>query len=178
MLQANKRGIRQEAGLLHSKNREEKTLSLRKAISAGALCAAMAVVGTASAETLVSYTVVDDFSIPESLTGTPGDAVKGREVAIDRRLGNCLACHVMPIPEQPFHGETGPDLAGVADRYTEGELRLRVVDSKAINPYTMMPAFYRVEGFYRVMERFAGKPILTAQEVEDVVAYLMTLKEE
>lgn len=178
MLQANKRGIRQEAGLLHSKNREEKTLSLRKAISAGALCAAMAVVGTASAETLVSYTVVDDFSIPESLTGTPGDAVKGREVAIDRRLGNCLACHVMPIPEQPFHGETGPDLAGVADRYTEGELRLRVVDSKAINPYTMMPAFYRVEGFYRVMERFSGKPILTAQEVEDVVAYLMTLKEE
>ncbi len=138
----------------------------------------MAVVGPASAETLVTYTIVDDFSIPESLTGTPGDPVKGREVAINRRLGNCLACHVMPIPEQPFHGETGPDLAGVADRYTEGELRLRVVDSKSINPYTMMPAFYRVEGFHRVMERFAGKPILTAQEVEDVVAYLMTLKEE
>ncbi len=138
----------------------------------------MAVVGPASAESLVTYTIVDDFSIPESLTGAPGDPVKGREVAINRRLGNCLACHVMPIPEQPFHGETGPDLDGVADRYTEGELRLRVVDSKSINPYTMMPAFYRVEGFHRVMERFAGKPILTAQEVEDVVAYLMTLKEE
>ena len=178
MLQANKRSIRQDAGLLHSKNREEKTLSLRKAISAVALCAAMGGVGAASAETLISYTIVDDFSIPKSLTGTAGDAVKGREVAINRRLGNCLACHVMPIPEQPFHGETGPDLAGVGDRYTEGELRLRIVDSKAINPYTMMPAFYRVEGFHRVMEQFAGKPILTAQEVEDVVAYLMTLKEE
>ena len=153
-------------------------MSLRKAISAVALCAAMGMVGTASAETLITYTIVDDFSIPKSLTGTAGDPVKGREVAINRRLGNCLACHVMPIPEQPFHGETGPTLFGVADRYSEGELRLRVVDSKAINPYTMMPAFYRVEGFHRVAERFAGKPILTAQEVEDVVAYLMTLKEE
>ncbi len=132
----------------------------------------------AESEQLVAYQVVDDISIPKSLTGQPGDAQRGREVAINRKLGNCLACHVMPIPEQPFHGETGPDLAGVADRYTEGELRLRVVDPKRINSATMMPAFYRADGLHRVSKNFMGKTILTAQEVEDVIAYLMTLKEE
>ena len=135
-------------------------------------------VGPAAAEEMVSYDVVDDFSIPVSLTGKPGDPAEGRKVAINRRLGNCLACHKMPGPEEPFHGETAPDLAGVADRYEEGELRLRVVDPKIVNPATMMPSFYRIEGLNRVMKDFQGKPMLTAQQVEDVVAYLVTLKEE
>ena len=82
----------------------------------------------------------------------------------------------MPIPEQPFHGQIAPDLAGIASRYSEGELRLRVVDSKIINPDSFMPAFYRNEGFHRVLKKFKGKTILTAEQVEDIVAYLMTLK--
>ena len=153
-------------------------MTLRTALSAIALLAFTAMAGSAAAVGLMSYEIVDDNSIPKSLTGAPGDAVKGRAVAIDRKLGNCLACHQMPIPEQPFHGETGPDLAGVADRYSEGELRLRVVNPKVINPATMMPAFYRAEGLNRVMKKFQGKPMLTAEQVEDIVAYLMTLKEE
>ncbi len=99
-------------------------------------------------------------------------------MAINRKKGNCLACHNMPIPEQSFHGETGPDLNGVGSRYEIGELRLRVVDPKVINPDTMMPAFYRADGYHRVAKKFQGKTILSAQEVEDLLAYLMTLKEE
>jgi sulfur-oxidizing protein SoxX len=131
-----------------------------------------------AADELVKYEIVDESSIPKSLTGKPGDPVAGRQVAINRRLGNCLSCHKMPIPEQQFHGEVGPDLAGVAGRYEEGELRLRVVDPKAVNPDTIMPAFYRADGLHRVMKDFQGKTVLTAEQVEDVVAYMLTLKEQ
>lgn len=123
-----------------------------------------------------SYRVVDGGSIPQSLTGKPGDPKKGRAVAINRKQGNCLACHAMPIQEQPFHGKVGPDLSGVASRYSEGEIRLRVVDPKVTNPATIMPAFYRSTGFHRVAKKFEAKSILTAEQTEDVVAYLMTLK--
>jgi len=126
----------------------------------------------------VAYEIVDGSSIPKSLTGEAGDPAKGREVAIDRKLGNCLACHTLPIPEQAFHGETGPDLNGVADRYSEGELRLRLVDAKVVNEATMMPSFYEMKRLHRVAKGFEGKSVLTAEQVEDVVAYLMTLKEQ
>lgn len=129
-------------------------------------------------EELAAYDIVDNASIPEALTTTLGDPERGREVAVNRRQGNCLACHVLPIEEQPFHGEVGPPLNGVANRYDAGELRLRIVDSKIVNPDTIMPAFHRAEGLHRVSSEFADKPILTAQQVEDVVAYLMTLTEE
>lgn len=129
-------------------------------------------------EDLVAFEIVDQFSIPEALTTTPGDPARGRDIAINRRQGNCLACHGMPIEEQQFHGEIGPPLYGVANRYDAGELRLRIVDSKVINPESIMPSFYRADGFHRVTSQFADKPILTAQEVEDVVAYLMTLTED
>lgn len=125
---------------------------------------------------LVKYEVVGGESIPKSLTGKAGDPVAGRKAAINRKQGNCLACHVMPIPEQPFHGNIGPDLSGVASRYSEGEIRLRIVDAKALNEDTFMPAFYRGTGYYRVLKKFDGKAILNAQQVEDIVAYLMTLK--
>ena len=141
------------------------------------LAGAVATAPTAFAADLVKYKIVKN-SIPQSLTGKKGDAKKGRRWVINRKLGNCLACHKMPIPEQPYHGVIAPDLRGVASRMTEGEIRLRVVNSKQINPDTIMPAFYRNTGFHRVMKKFKGKTILTAQQVEDIVAYLMTLKEK
>ena len=143
---------------------------------AGAAAIAFALAGPVRAEEQVAYKVMDGTSIPKSLTGKPGDPAKGRAVVINRRQGNCLACHTAPIPEQAFQGEVGPSLAGVADRYTEGELRLRVVNPKVLNPDTFMPAFYRTEGLHRVTKNFQGKTILTAEQVEDVVAYLLTLK--
>ena len=130
------------------------------------------------AEEIVAYEIVDDTSIPMSLTGKPGNPENGREIAINRKKGNCLACHILPIPEQSFHGETGPDLNGVASRYSEGELRLRIVNPKIINPDTFMPAFYRNDGLHRVAKKFQDKTILSAEEVEDILAYIMTLKED
>ena len=124
----------------------------------------------------INYKITDDSSISSSLTGKTGDPVNGRKVVIHRKKGNCLACHVMPIKEQPYHGQVGPDLIGVASRYEEGEIRLLIVNAKKINEDTIMPAFYKNEGFNRIRKKFKGKTILSAQEVEDVVAYLMTLK--
>ena len=139
----------------------------------------LAVAGTvaagAQAADMVAYKVVDQ-TIPQSLTGKAGDPVNGKKVVINRKKGNCLACHVMPIPEQQFHGKTGPSLFGVGERMDAASLRMRVVDPKVVNPDTMMPSFYRKDGFHRVMKKFQGKTILSAQEVEDVVAYLQTLK--
>jgi sulfur-oxidizing protein SoxX len=125
---------------------------------------------------LVSYTIVDNVSIPKSLTGKAGDPVNGRKLAIDRKKGNCLACHAMPIPEQQFHGETAPSLYGVGKRLSEGELRLQLVNAKVTNDSTLMPSFYRTHGFNSVLKKFAGKSILEAQDVEDIVAYLQTLQ--
>lgn len=157
-----------------------KRLSAMAAVSAAAGALSLAFSATAplagDAADPVDYEVVD-YAIPEPLTSEPGDPERGRAVAIDRQLGNCLSCHTMPIPEQAFHGETGPDLRGVGDRYTVPQLRLQVVDAHAINPDSMMPAFYAVAGRHRVAEAFEGKPIIDAQQVEDVVAYLATLKE-
>ena len=130
----------------------------------------------AGAEELVAYRIVDDARIDQSLTGTPGDAARGRAVAFNTKQGNCLACHKMPIPEQQFHGALGPDISEVGGALSEGELRLRIVNAKVLNPDTIMPAFYRNDGFQRVMKKFQGKTILSAQQVEDVVAYLLTLK--
>lgn len=116
--------------------------------------------------------------MPTPLTKQAGDPAKGKGVLSNRKLGNCLACHQLEaLKEQPFHGEVGPPLDGVASRYSVAELRLRVVDPKALNPDTIMPSFYKTEGLHRVMKKFQGKPILTAQQVEDLLAYLATLKD-
>ena len=124
------------------------------------------------------YEIEGGRSIPNSLTGEPGDPENGRTIAIERRLGNCLACHQVPaLADVPFHGDVGPSLAGVANRYSEGELRLLVVDPKVVNPDSIMPAFHRSDGLFRVMAEFEGKPILSAQQVEDVVAFLRTLED-
>ncbi len=130
----------------------------------------------AFADELVKFAVVDDNEIRESLTGKPGNPEEGRKAAANRGLGNCLACHVMPIKED-LQGDVGPDLKGVASRLKESELRLRLVNPKLLNPQTAMPAFYRTDGLNRVRKDMEGKPILTAAQIEDIVAYLLTLKE-
>jgi len=123
------------------------------------------------------YEIVGGTSIPRSLTDRPGDPGKARAVIIERSVGNCLACHQIPaLDDVPFHGDVGPSLANVANRYSEGELRLLIVNPKARFPDTMMPAFYRKNGFFRVLPKHKGKTILTAGQVEDVVAFLLTLK--
>lgn len=118
--------------------------------------------------------------IAMSLTGSNGDAVKGRDVFINRKKGNCLACHSnKEISEQSFHGKIGPPLDGVADRWEPSELRAIMVNSKVVlGDETIMPSFYRVKNGARTMKKFVGKTILSAQQVEDVLAYLQTLKEE
>jgi L-cysteine S-thiosulfotransferase len=126
---------------------------------------------------LIDYRIVNG-AIPEPLTDQPGDADRGRRIVLDREGGDCVICHAMPLPQHQFHGTIGPPLDGVGGRYSAGELRLRLVDPKVFNPNTVMPAYYTVEGLHRVHERYRGKPILTAQQVEDVVAYLLTLQSE
>jgi L-cysteine S-thiosulfotransferase len=117
-------------------------------------------------------------AIPAPLTATPGDPKEGEKAVIERHLGNCLSCHeITALKSEEFHGEVGPSLDGVAGRWDSAALRMIVVNPKKVfGDDTVMPAFYRVDGLYRVRPEFAGKPILTAQQVEDVVAYLATLK--
>lgn len=121
---------------------------------------------------------ITDGELKTSLTGKPGSDVKGAEWFKNRKLGNCLACHAnSKMPDEQFHGEIGPALDGVADRYSEAQLRAIVVNAKAaLNDKTLMPAFY-IAHYTDPLKSFAGKPILTAEQVEDIVAYLKTLKE-
>lgn len=121
-----------------------------------------------------------DGEIAMSLTGSSGDAAKGRDVFINRKKGNCLACHVnKEISEQSFHGKIGPPLDGVAGRWEEAELRAILVNSKVVlGEDTIMPSFYRLKNGARTMKKFVGKTILSAEQVEDVLAYLKTLEEE
>lgn len=121
----------------------------------------------------------EDGAIMASVSGTPGDAAAGRETFANRKQGNCLACHAnSEWAELGFHGEVAPPLDGAADRWSEAELRGIVSNAKMIFEGTIMPAFYIDSGYERPLGKFEGKSILTAQQVEDVVAYLMTLKEE
>jgi len=123
-----------------------------------------------------AYEVVGD-SIPVSLTGTPGDAAKGRTVVANRQVGLCLLCHSGPLPEERFQGNLAPSLAGAGGRWSEGQLRLRLTDSRRLNPETIMPAYYSTSGLMQVAKNVQGQPLLAAQQIEDVLAYLMTLKQ-
>ena len=139
--------------------------------------AASVFAGHASAQTGVRpYTAVGD-SIPASLTGAPGDPTRGRTIVANRQVGLCLLCHSGPFPEERFQGTIGPDLKGAGARWSEGQLRLRLVDSTRLNAETIMPSYYRVEGLTRVAPSFAGKPVLSAEQIEDAIAYLMTLRD-
>jgi sulfur-oxidizing protein SoxX len=140
-----------------------------------AVCMAAAGGGHAQ-EALRPYAVVGD-AIPASLTGSPGDPARGRAVVMNRFVGLCLLCHSGPFPEERFQGDLAPDMRGAGSRWSEGQLRLRMVDSSRLNPATIMPIYYRTEGFARVAPAFRGKPVLTAEQIEDVVAFLTTLKD-
>lgn len=111
------------------------------------------------------------------LTAEPGDPARGRAVVTDRRVGLCLLCHSGPFPEERFQGDLAPSLAGAGARNTVAELRQRMIDSRTVMPTSIMPAFYSAEGLTRVGPQFSGKTILTAQQIEDVVAFLLTLRE-
>ncbi|MDR3435520.1 sulfur oxidation c-type cytochrome SoxX [Telmatospirillum sp.] len=114
---------------------------------------------------------------PASLTGRPGDIARGQAIVADRRRGLCLLCHSGPFAEPRTQGDLAPDLAGAGKRWTEGQLRQRLVDPRCFAPETIMPAYGRTTDLVRVATVFAGNPILTADEIEDVVAFLVTLRQ-
>lgn len=150
---------------------------------------AAVLLSSAAATLVVAQTAPNDVTFGEygqveaSLSGMVGDPAAGLEIMVTRGKGNCIACHqVTDLQDYPFHGEVGPSLDGVADRWTEADLRGIVANAKMTFPDTIMPAFYKTEGFERPGDGYTGKaaegelaPLLTAQEIEDVVAYLMTL---
>lgn len=129
-----------------------------------------------SAQDLRPFAVVGD-AIPASLTGAQGNAERGEKIVTNRQVGLCLLCHSGPYPGERFQGTMAPDLTGAGARWNEGQLRLRMVDAAKLNPETIMPPYYRTDGLTRVAPGFRGKTILNADQIEDVVAYLMTLKE-
>jgi sulfur-oxidizing protein SoxX len=140
----------------------------------GAACVLLLAACAMAAEGTVPYVVQGD-AIAEPLTTAPGEPARGREV-VTGRDANCLLCHAIPETGERFMGNVAPSLSGVAGRLTPGQLRLRVVDPTRLKPDVAMPAYYRTQGLDRVMEPYRGKPVLSAQQVEDVVAYLTTLK--
>jgi sulfur-oxidizing protein SoxX len=114
--------------------------------------------------------------IPAPLSGATGDPTRGRTILVNRQLGLCLLCHDGPFPEERFQGNLGPNLAGIGARLSPAQIRLRVADPGRLNPETIMPSYFRGDGLTRVATAFRGRPILTAEQIEDVVAFLATLK--
>jgi sulfur-oxidizing protein SoxX len=123
-----------------------------------------------------SYTVVGD-AIPEPLSAMAGDVARGRAIVVNRQVGLCLLCHSGPFPEERFQGSLAPSLAGAGARWTEGQLRLRLVDARRLAPATIMPAYYRIDHLTRVAASWRSRPLLDAQQIEDVIALLSTLRD-
>jgi len=129
----------------------------------------------AGAQTLRPYAVVGD-AIPEPLTNARGDVARGRALVVERS-STCILCHSGPFPEQKFQGDLAPDLSGSGNRWSEGQLRLRLADASRLNAATIMPSYYRVDRLNRVGTLWRGKPVLSAEQIEDIVAYLVTLRQ-
>jgi sulfur-oxidizing protein SoxX len=134
----------------------------------------MTVAATLLSACVVAHAANDAIDTP--LTDVPGDAARGRAVIVNRQLGLCLLCHTGPFPEEHFQGNMAPDLSGAGARWSDGQLRLRLVDGRRVNPQTLMPSYRRTEGLVRVGAAWRDKAVLSAQQVEDVVAFLKTLK--
>jgi L-cysteine S-thiosulfotransferase len=139
------------------------------------IAATLAMSFAANAQELRPYTVSGD-AITESLTGKAGEPVRGRALVVER-ASTCILCHSGPFPEEKFQGDLAPSLAGSGSRWSEGQLRLRLVDASRLNPATIMPSYYRLDGLQRVGPAWRGRPILSAEQIEDIVAYLATLRE-
>ncbi len=146
-----------------------------KRLAAAALVCVAAIESNAARAQVASYRIVGD-AVPEALDGKTGDVARGRQIVLDRNNGNCLICHAVPEPQERFMGELGPDLTGVGARLSAGQIRLRLIDQSVLNPATVMPPYHRVTGLARVATRYKDKPVLTAQDIEDAVAYLAALK--
>ena len=149
-----------------------------------AACAAIIAFGLAaesragSTDGLAAPVTISDGGIAAILPGAvSGDPARGRAIVASRQEGLCLLCHSAPIPEERFQGDLATDLAGVGRRATAAQLRLRIADASRLNPQTIMPSYFRIEGLERVAPAFQAKPILDAQQIEDVVAWLVTLQE-
>lgn len=138
------------------------------------LCAAMAGCAVAAPQALVEYRV-DGDAIREPLSAQPGDPARGRDILAGRDA-NCLLCHAVPETGVRFMGNIAPSLSGVGARLSAAQLRLRIVNQSRLNPETVMPSYYKIEGLTRVAAAYRGKPVLSAAQIEDVVAYLQTLK--
>ena len=123
---------------------------------------------------IAAHAAADTMDTP--LTDVPGDATRGRTIVLNRQLGLCLLCHSGPFPEERFQGNMAPDLSGAGARWSEGQLRLRLVDGRRVNPQTLMPSYRRTDGLERVGAAWQSKAVLSAQQVEDVVAFLRTLR--
>jgi sulfur-oxidizing protein SoxX len=146
---------------------------------AAPLCAAAALqVAHAQPETDLrsTYTIVGD-GIPKPLTGDRPNVENGRRIVTERQTGLCVLCHSGPFPEARFQGDLATNLAGAGSRWSEAQLRLRIVDASQLNAQTIMPSYYRTHGLQRVGARWRGQPVLNAQQIEDVVAFLKTLKD-
>jgi sulfur-oxidizing protein SoxX len=139
----------------------------------GALLAAIVSLATSTASFAQSSSALE---INAPLVSQPGDVVRGRAIVLSRQSGLCILCHSGPFPEERFQGNMAPDLGVSAQRLTASQLRARIVDASVFNPETIMPAYYRPTGLNRVAPGYAGKTLLTGQEIEDVVAFLVSLK--
>lgn len=137
----------------------------------------LAVAEVCSAGNTASYVVVGD-AITEPLRGLIGDSARGRGIVANRQVGLCLLCHQAPIPEERFQGNLSMSLAGVGSRVSAGQLRMRLVDARKLNSATIMPSYYRADNFTRVAPAFQGRTIFSAQQIEDVVTYLLTLRDD
>jgi L-cysteine S-thiosulfotransferase len=130
----------------------------------------------AAAMVLAAVVIVGD-GIAQPLSAQAGDAVRGRAIVVDRARGLCLLCHSGPFPEERTQGNLSTNLAGAGSRWNTAQLRLRVADARALNPHSLMPSFHRTHDLHRVGAAWRDKPVLDAQQIEDVVAFLSTLKD-
>jgi sulfur-oxidizing protein SoxX len=163
--------------MLSPRSLAARIFALAPTVAFAAVLIGIAVSAVASAqEPLVPYSVEGD-AVRAPLTGKPGDPVRGRDIVGNRQVGLCLLCHSGPFPEARFQGDLAPDLSGAGARSSEGQLRLRIIDAQRLNPDTIMPPYHRIDGLTRVPASLRGRPVLTAQQIEDVIAYLMTLRD-
>jgi len=117
-------------------------------------------------------------AISQSLSGSPGDPVRGRVIVLGRQTGLCILCHSGPFPEEAFQGNLAPDLGSSSARLSQAQLRAHIVDASHFNKDTIMPSYYRTENLNRVTPKFSGKTILNAQEIEDVISFLLSLNKQ